>query len=143
MTTGDAVTNFTIATSEKWTEKSGEKQEKSEFHNCVAFKKLAEICGEYLKKASQVYIEGKLTTEKWEKDGVMRYSTKIIIDKLEMLGSRQSAGESSSEPQSEHHEEKSNGYAPKDKPKAGGFDDFDSDIPFRESCLHYGLWRSI
>ncbi|MES2499584.1 MAG: single-stranded DNA-binding protein, partial [Pseudomonadota bacterium] len=80
MANGEAVANFSMATSENWKDKAGVKQEKTEWHNVVAYRKLAEIIGEYLKKGSPVYIEGKLQTRKWEKDGVTRYSTEIIAD---------------------------------------------------------------
>lgn len=86
----DAVCNFAIATSETWKDKAGVKQEKTEFHNIVMYRKLAEIAGEYLKKGRQVYIEGRLQTRKWEKDGVTRYSTEIIADQMQMLGGKDS-----------------------------------------------------
>ena len=81
------VTNFFIATSEKWTDKeTGEKQEKTEWHRIVAFKKLGEICAEHLTKGKQVFIEGKLRTRDYEKDGQVHYITEIVADKMEMLG---------------------------------------------------------
>lgn len=82
---GTAVTNFSVATTEEWKDKAGEKQEKTEWHNIVAWKKLAEICGQYLKKGSRVHIEGKLTTQSWEKEGVKHYKTVIVADQLVML----------------------------------------------------------
>lgn len=87
---GECVTNFSIATSEKWVDKqSGEKNEKTEWHNITAFRKLGEICGQYLKKGSSIYCEGKLQTQKYtDKDGVEKYATKIIIDSMQMLGGR-------------------------------------------------------
>ena len=85
---GLAVASFTLACDEKWTSKSGEKKESVEFIRCVAFKKLAEVCGKYLTKGKQVYIEGKLTNRSWEKDGVTRYTTEIKATTLEMLGSK-------------------------------------------------------
>jgi len=87
---GRAVCNFTVATSETWKDKaSGEKKEKTEWHRVSAFGKLAEICGEYLKKGSQVYIDGKLSTRKWQdKDGANRYTTEITADSMIMLGGR-------------------------------------------------------
>ena len=76
---GRAVTNFSIATSDEWKDKdTGEKRERTEWHRIVAFGKLGEICGEYLSKGRQVYIEGKLQTRSWEKDGVTRYTTEIV-----------------------------------------------------------------
>lgn len=86
---GKAVANFTIATSEEWKDKStGEKKERTEWHRIVAFGKLGEICGEYLSKGKQVYIEGQIKTRTWEKDGTTRYTTEIIADKMQMLGSK-------------------------------------------------------
>lgn len=87
---GDAVTNFSIACSESWNNKNtGQKQEKTEWINIVVFKKLAEICGEWLKKGTQVHVTGKFTTEKWQdQSGNDRYSTKIIGNSVQMLGSR-------------------------------------------------------
>ena len=85
---GSAVTSFSIATSEAWKDKAtGEKQEKTEWHNIVMFSRLAEIAGQYLKKGSQVYIEGKLQTRKWtDKNGIDRYTTEIIANEMQMLG---------------------------------------------------------
>lgn len=84
---GGAVANLTIATSESWTDKAtNEKKEKTEWHNLVFFGKIAEIVGQYIKKGSQIYVEGKLQTRKWEKDGVDRYSTEIVVSDMQMLG---------------------------------------------------------
>jgi single-strand DNA-binding protein len=86
---GAAITSIRIATSESWKDKqTGEQQERTEWHRIKFFGRLAEIAGEYLKKGSQVYIEGKLRTEEWEKDGVKRYSTDVIADEMQMLGGR-------------------------------------------------------
>jgi single-strand DNA-binding protein len=86
---GTAITSIRIATSESWKDKqTGEQQERTEWHRVEFFARLAEIAGEYLKKGSQVYIEGKLRTDEYEKDGVKRWSTKIIADEMQMLGSR-------------------------------------------------------
>lgn len=88
-TDGTAVVNFTIATTEKWKDKnSGQMQEKTEWHKVVAFRRLAEVCGEYLAKGRQVYIEGKLQTRQWEKDGVTRYTTEVVANEMKMLGAR-------------------------------------------------------
>ena len=95
---GRPIANFSIATSESWKDKnSGEKREKTEWHRVVVFGKLAEICGEYLSKGRQVYIEGKLQTRKWQgQDGQDRYTTEIVIDgfngTMQMLGSREGGG---------------------------------------------------
>jgi single-strand DNA-binding protein len=86
-TSGDAVCNFSIATSENWKDKNtGEKKEKTEWHRIVAFRKLAEICGQYLSKGSQIYLSGKLQTRSWEKDGATHYTTEIIADQVQFLG---------------------------------------------------------
>ena len=85
---GTAIVNFSIATTEKWT-KDGQKNEKTEWHKIVAWRRLAEICGEYLKKGSQVYVEGKLQTRSWDdKEGNKKYTTEIVINQMQMLGSR-------------------------------------------------------
>ena len=87
MTNGEAVTNATLATSENWKDKSGEKQEKTEWHNLVFYRRLAEIAGEYLKKGSQIYVEGKLQTRKWQdKEGKDRYTTEIIVNEMTDAG---------------------------------------------------------
>jgi single-strand DNA-binding protein len=84
---GKAVANFTIATREQWTGKDGQKEEKTEWHRIVAWARLGEICGEYLKKGSQVYIEGRLQTRSWEdRDGNKRYTTEIVAQTMQMLG---------------------------------------------------------
>ena len=87
---GTAVANFSVATSEEWKDKNtGEKREKTEWHRIVAFRRLGEICGEYLSKGRQVYIEGRIQTRDWEdKDGNKRYTTELVADKMQMLGSR-------------------------------------------------------
>lgn len=102
MPDGKAVTNFSIAISEKYKDKSGEGKEVTEWVNVAFFGKLAEIAGEYLKKGSKVYVEGKLKTEKYSKDGVERYTTKIIGEKMEMLSSKVEGG---TKPQAESREE--------------------------------------
>ena len=89
---GTAVANFSIATSDEWTDKAtGEKKERTEWHRVVAWRKLGEICGEYLSKGRQVYVEGKLQTRSWEKDGITRYSTEIIASDVQFLGGRNAA----------------------------------------------------
>ena len=86
---GQAVANFTLATNESWTNRNGEREEHTEWHRIVAWAKLAEICGEYLSKGKQVYVEGRLQTREWEdKEGNKRHTTEIKADKLLMLGSR-------------------------------------------------------
>ncbi len=90
---GSAVTNFSVATSESWRDRtSGEQQERTEWHNVVCFARLAEIAGEYLRKGSKVYIEGSLRTTSWEQDGVKKYRTEIMARELQMLDSRGGGG---------------------------------------------------
>jgi single-strand DNA-binding protein len=124
MPNGEAVANFSMATSENWKDKDGVKQEKTEWHNIVMYRKLAELAGEYLKKGSPIYIEGKLKTRKWEKDGVTRYSTEIIADNMQMLGSK---GASNSESDTSISKQENN--APS-KQESDSFDDFEDNIPF-------------
>lgn len=85
---GSKVANFRIATSETYTDKQGAKQTNTEWHSIVAWRNLAEIIEKYVKKGSQVYVEGKLQTRSWEKDGVKHYSTEILISTLKMLGGK-------------------------------------------------------
>ncbi len=106
---GQAVANFTIATNEQWTDKQGQRQEKTEWHRIVAWGKTAELCGEYLAKGRQVYLEGKLQTREWtDKENRKNYTTEIVADKVTFLGER---GDSP----------RRSGGA---KPSAGGADDF-------------------
>jgi len=89
---GTAVCNFTVACSEKWKDKNtGEMNEKTEFVRCVAWERLGEICGEFLSKGKQVYIEGKLQTRQWEKDGERKYTTEVVAKEMKMLGSKDGA----------------------------------------------------
>src|SRR4051812_22410605 len=137
MPEGGAICNISIATTENWKDKNGEKQEKTEWHRVAFFGKLAEIAGEYLKKGSQVYVEGRLQTRKWQdKDGVDKYTTEIVANAMQMLGSRQGmggGGERDMAPDREPAGARAGGAAA--KPAAGGkaggkFDDFEDDIPF-------------
>jgi len=90
---GDAFCNLTLATTENWTDKgSGERKERTEWHNVVFTRKLAEIVGQYVKKGSKVYVEGSLRTRKWEKDGVDRYTTEIVANDMQMLDGRGGGG---------------------------------------------------
>ena len=132
MTNGEVVTNVTLATSENWKDKSGEKQEKTEWHNLVFYRRLAEVAGEYLKKGSQIYVEGKITTDKWQdKEGKDRYTTKIVVNEMQMLGGKSSGGgsfEVVDKPAVSAPAGTSE--ASKPAPAKGGFDNFDDDIPF-------------
>jgi single-strand DNA-binding protein len=92
---GTAVANFSIATSDEWKDKnSGEKKERTEWHRIVAWRRLGELCGEYLSKGRQVYVEGKIQTRSWEQDGVTRYSTEIVATDIQFLGGRDSSDSS-------------------------------------------------
>ncbi len=86
MTNGDAVANVSLATTESWKDKKGAKQERTEWHNLVMYRGLGEVAGEYLQKGSLIYVEGKLTTEKYEKNGEDRYVTKVVVTEMKMLG---------------------------------------------------------
>ncbi len=124
---GSAITNITLATTENWKDKSGEKQEKTEWHRVAFFGKLAEIAGEYLKKGSQVYVEGRIQTRKWQdKEGQDRYTTEIVADRMQMLGSRGNSFEVSDSPSESRPQQRPAQQAQ----QKGGFDDMDDDIPF-------------
>jgi single-strand DNA-binding protein len=130
---GGAICNISVATTETWKDKaSGEKQERTEWHRVVFFNRLAEIAGEYLKKGSQVYVEGALRTRKWQdKEGKDRYSTEIIAERMQMLGSRSGMGDAAARDRGD--EDKAPVGAAEGKPAkkpAGKFDDMDDDIPF-------------
>lgn len=122
MPNGKAVTSFSIAVGSQWKSKDGEKQEATEWVNITAFDKLGEICAEYLKKGSQVFISGRMKTEKYEKDGVTKYATKIIADNMQMLGGKSG----------DHQDKQSEGDKPAENKPAlakSNFDNFD-DVPF-------------
>jgi single-strand DNA-binding protein len=135
---GDAVTNIRVATTDKWKDKaSGEMKEATEWHRISFFGRLAEVAGEYLKKGSQVYVEGSLRTRKWQdKDGQDRYSTDIRGDVMQMLGRREGGGAPRDEGaprggEARGGEAKGGGDAkPAQKKPAGKFDDMEDDIPF-------------
>ena len=138
-TGGDAVTTLNIATSEQWKDKSGEKQERTEWHRVVLFARLAEIAGEYLKKGRSVYIEGRLQTRKYtDKDGVEKYSTEIVADRMQLVGGGREGGGGG---EVEFNAAGGGGRRDTGAPPAGGAaksgsapkkntDDFDDDIPF-------------
>ena len=120
-----AVTNFSIATNETWKDKQGEQVEKATWHNIVAFNRLGEICAEYLRKGSQVYIEGKLQVDDWtDKDGNKRKTTKIVANEMQMLGARSTGNTDSSAMNNNFSQE-----TPTQKNTQEN-DDFDDDIPF-------------
>jgi len=119
---GKAVTNFTVATNEEWKDKqTGQKQTKTEWHRIVTFDKLAEIAGQYLVKGVSVYLEGKLQTREWEKDGVKRYTTEIVCDQMQMLGGK-GEGQQQAKP-AQRQQAKPQAAQP-----VGDFED--TDIPF-------------
>ena len=119
MPSGSAVTNIRIATSESWKDKtSGEQQERTEWHSVMFYGRVAEIAAEYLRKGSQVYVEGKLKTEKYEKDGQTRYTTKVVAEKMQMLG-----GKGEGKPREPRQNQA-------EQPQGNDFDGIDDDIPF-------------
>lgn len=119
MPSGEAVANFSIAVGSQWKNKSGEKQESTEWVNIAVFGKLAEICIEYLKKGSQVYVAGKIKTRKWQdKSGADRYTTEIVATDMQMLGGKPESSTAAPLPHVA------------DTPNHGAFIDFASDIPF-------------
>lgn len=141
MPNGEAVTNATLATSENWKDKSGVKQEKTEWHNLVFYRRLAEVAGEYLKKGSMIYVEGKLQTRKWQdKEGKDRYTTDIIVNEMTMLGGKSTGGSFEvveDEQQQSAPQRSAAPAAPRSAPPAAApssqgrsFDNFDDDIPF-------------
>jgi single-strand DNA-binding protein len=125
MPSGSAVTNLSVATSESWKDKqTGEQKDRTEWHKVAMFNRLAEIAAEYLRKGSQVYIEGKIRTRKWQdRDGNDRWTTEIIADEMQMLGGRGGGGGSA--PMSSGQDS-----GPPSAPPQAGPDDFDDDIPF-------------
>ncbi|HTT40011.1 MAG TPA: single-stranded DNA-binding protein [Burkholderiales bacterium] len=129
---GDAVATLNVATTEKWKDKNGEQQEQTEWHRVSFFGRQAEICGEYLRKGSQIYIEGRLQTRKWtDKEGKERYTTEIRGDRMQMLGGRGAGG--GPEPSLREPDIAPAEPAPKAAAatsKAASFEDMDDDIPF-------------
>ena len=136
MTSGEAVTNIRLATTDTWKDKNGEKQERTEWHNIVFYGRQAEIAGEYLKKGRQIYVEGRLQTRKWQdKEGQDRYTTEIIADRMQMLGSREGAGAPTGGDEPPAREKTSAaepraGAKPSGAPAKKKVDDLDDDIPF-------------
>lgn len=129
MPNGDAVTRITLATTDTWKDKNGEKQEKTEWHRVVFYRKLAEIAGEYLKKGRSVYVEGRLQTKKWtDKNGIERYTTEIVADSMQMLGSGQK--QSGSFDQAPATANNTNTAGASRNATGSGFDDMKDDIPF-------------
>jgi len=132
---GAAVTNFSIATSESWKDRqTGEQQERTEWHNIVCFARLGEIAGEYLRKGSKVYIEGRLQTRKWQdKDGNDRYTTEIVANEMQMLDGRGDAADGPARSMGERKPARSDARSEPsyDSSATSDFgDDIDDDIPF-------------
>lgn len=134
---GGAVANLTVATSESWTDKAtNEKKEQTEWHRVVIYQRLAEIAGEYLRKGSKVYLEGKLKTRKWtDKDGVERYTTEIVANELQMLdgkqdGQQQARQQAAPVPAQQPRQQAPAQASPQQQNQGSQFIDYDDDIPF-------------
>jgi single-strand DNA-binding protein len=136
---GGAVCNFSIATSERFNDKSGQKQERTEWHNIVMYGKLAEIAQQYLKKGSNVYIEGRIQTSKWQDKttGQDKYKTEIVADQMQMLGGRGQGGGQGGDDFNQEYSPAPQQSRPQSAPQAApaarpakSFDDFEDDIPF-------------
>ncbi len=141
---GSAIVNFSLATSESWRDKqSGDTKERTEWHRVVIYDKLAEIAGQYLRKGSKVFIEGRLQTRDWEdKEGQRRQTTEIVAREMQMLDGRSSGGSASFDDDNQDRRSappasrprsappRSGGQAPQTEPSHGGADEFDDDIPF-------------
>ena len=128
MPSGDAVASISIATTETWKDKNtGEKKEKTEWIRCEFFGKLAEIVGQYCKKGSSIYVQGRMQTREYEKDGIKRYTTSIKCDQMQMLGGRPAEGGQGTPAQRPQQQASAPRPAPKPAPN---FSDMDDDIPF-------------
>jgi single-strand DNA-binding protein len=137
MPSGDALASFSVATTDNWKDKNGQKQERTEWHRISMFGKLAEIAGEYLKKGSSVYIEGRLQTRKWQdKEGNERQTTEIVADRMQMLGGRsggntyEAMDDEAAVPRQSAPAQENAASRPVPSKPAGNFDDFEDDIPF-------------
>lgn len=149
---GDAICNIRVATSETWKDKqTGERKESVEWHRISFYGKLAEIAGQYLRKGSQVYIEGSLRTRKWtDKDGQERYTTEIRGDVMKMLGRKDDGGGEPSAPRQSADQRPQGGQREQRAPQPqrqsggtqGGFGDFDDDIPFAQHAAG-AAWRAV
>lgn len=127
MPNGEAVSSFSIAVGSSWKDKAGDKKEETEWVNITAFRKLGEICGQYLKKGSKVFISGRMKTDKYtDKEGIERYSTKVIAENMQMLDGKPGANSGTDDDYG------SSAPAPRQaaKPAASNFNDMDDDIPF-------------
>lgn len=137
---GDAICNIRLATTDSWKDKNtGEKKEATEWHRVVLYRKLGEIAGQYLRKGSQVYIEGRIKTRKWQdKDGQDRYTTEIEAEEMKMLGSRGQGGDSDGAPASRQQGGGGGGPARRPAP-SGGMNDFEDDIPFASCAIEHDV----
>ncbi|WP_304639510.1 single-stranded DNA-binding protein [Pseudomonas sp.] len=138
---GNAVANVTLATSDSWKDKqTGQQQERTEWHRVVFFGRIAEVVGEYVRKGSKLYVEGRLQTREWEKDGVKRYTTEIVVDmggQMQLLDGRPQGGEQGMAPRPQQQRPASQQSAPQQQRPAQqpqqampDYDSFDDDIPF-------------
>ncbi|MBA6421406.1 single-stranded DNA-binding protein [Pseudomonas sp. 5Ae-yellow] len=141
MPNGNAVANVTLATSDSWKDKqTGQQQERTEWHRVVFFGRIAEVVGEYARKGSKLYIEGRLQTREWEKDGVKRYTTEVVVDmggQMQLLDGRPSGGEQNAAPRQQQPSRPAPQQQPAAQPQqqapqqpAPDYDSFDDDIPF-------------
>ena len=125
MPNGEAVCNFSVATSESWKDQNGQRQERIEWHNITMYRRLAEIAGQYLKKGSQVYLEGKIQTRKYtDKNGVERTAYDIIVNEMKMLGGGNNDGQQAQQAQAETP------TSPRSQAPAAPVEDVDDDVPF-------------
>ena len=128
---GEAVANLRVATTDSWKDKDGNKQEATEWHRVSFFGRQAEVCGQYLKKGSQIYIEGSIRTRKWQdKEGQDRYTTEIRGDRMQMLGGRQGMGDAPPRESGGGSAGSRPAAAPAAQAAGGNFNDFEDDIPF-------------
>ena len=137
---GDAICNIRLATTDSWKDKNtGEKKEATEWHRVVLYRKLGEVAGQYLRKGSQVYIEGRIKTRKWQdKDGQDRYTTEIEADTMQMLGGRGQGGDSAGAPAP--RQQGNGGGGPSRRPApSGGMNDFEDDIPFASCAIEHDV----
>lgn len=134
MPNGNAVTNITLATSDSWKDKqTGQPQERTEWHRVVFFGRLAEIVGEYVRKGSKLYIEGRLQTREWEKDGVKRYTTEVVVDirgSMQLLDGRPPEGRSAQHPPANQPQRQQTHTTAQHTTPPPDYDSFDDDIPF-------------
>ena len=126
---GDAIASMALAVGSQWKDKSGERQESVEWVNLTAFAKTAELCGQYLKKGSKIFVSGRMKTDKYDdKEGVTRYSTKVIVDRIQFLDSKPEGQQQQAEPQQRPQQQAT--PRPSGGGSGNGFDDMSDDIPF-------------